>query len=101
MLDKLYSLAASGSIELVVGQDDGAQFCPSNIITRNLQNKQTANVTFLHGADELEMLILASYLDLPTAEVNIIIEDEDTLNAYFPYEAADLKTVLAEKHRFC
>lgn len=100
MLDKLYSLAASGSIELVVGQDDGAQFCPSNIITRNLQNKQTANVTFLHGADELEMLILASYLDLPTAEVNIIIEDEDTLNAYFPYEAADLKTVLAEKLAF-
>lgn len=100
MLTALESLAANGSCTLIIGQDDAAEYCPANIIKRDILARNTANVSFIHGADELEMLILSSYLDLPPSEINIIIEDESALKTYFPYEGADLATILKEKLAF-
>ena len=97
LLDRLQQMAADGLCEVVIGQDDGEEYCPSNILKRQILANPTDNLTFVHGADELTMLILASFVDLPPSEVNIIIDDESAWSKYFPYEAADLTTILNEK----
>ena len=97
LLAELQQMAAAGLCEVVVGQDDGEEYCPSNILKRQISSNPTENLTFIHGADELTMLILASFVDLPPAEVQIIIDDESAWSKYFPYEAADLATILKEK----
>ena len=97
LLKQLQQMAANGLCEVVIGQDDGEEYCPSNILKRRILANPTANLTFVHGADELTMLILASFVDLPPSEVQIIIDDESAWSKYFPYEAADLTTILNEK----
>ena len=97
LLKQLQQMAANGLCEVVIGQDDGEEYCPSNILKRRILANPTANLTFVHGADELTMLILASFVDLPPSEVQIIIDDESAWSKYFPYEAADLATILKEK----
>lgn len=97
LLDQLQQMAADGLCEVVVGQDDGEEYCPSNILKRQILANPNENITFVHGADELTMLILASFVDLPPSEVKIIIDDESAWAKYFPYEAADLATILNEK----
>lgn len=100
MIEQLESLANKGYFNLVIGQDDASEYCPSNIIKRHILARDSAQVTFIHGADELTMLILASYLDLPPLEANIIIDDSEALNTYFPYEADTLSAILSEKLAF-
>ena len=97
LLKQLQQMAADGLCEVVIGQDDGEEYCPSNILKRQILANPTDNLTFVHGADELTMLILASFVDLPPSEVQIIIDDESAWSKYFPYEAADLTTILKEK----
>lgn len=100
MIERLEDLANQGYFNLFIGQDDASEYCPANIIKRHILSRNSENVTFIHGADELTMLILASYLDLPPLEVNIIIDDVEALNTYFPYEADTLSAILSEKLAF-
>lgn len=82
----------------IIGQDDGEQWCPSNDIIRQLQQIASDNVTIIHGADELTMLLIANMTadNQPTA-VNLRYTAPERLKDYYPYEAADLETIINEK----
>ena len=83
-------------VSLVIGQDDAQQYCPSNIVYRAIGEQAGEHVTLLHGADELTMLTLARYAAEPVA-LNIVYSDETFTDAYYPYEGADLASIIAEK----
>jgi len=87
---------AKDNLSLIIGQDDAQQYCPSNIIYRALGKIDNPNLFLLHGADELTMLAVASYQSTP-ASINIIFSNTDDTTRYYPYEAADLTTILSEK----
>lgn len=97
-LNKL-SKYAQNNVSLVIGQDDAQQYCPSNAIYRSMEKLENENITTLHGADELTMLTIARYNAKPVS-LNILYSDENYMNTYYPYEAADLKTVIQEKANY-
>ncbi|MGB5822890.1 MAG: DUF4127 family protein [Proteocatella sp.] len=91
------NLADKGVIKrYFIGQDDGEQFAPSNIIYRNLLNKSYKNVTVQKGADELTMMICA--MENKTAhEINLVYTNPAAVTAYLPYESASLEDIVQEK----
>lgn len=94
---KLGELADSGVLKnYFIGQDDGEEFAPSNIIYRKLLAKAYKNVTIQKGADELTMMICA--MDHPKPrEINLVYTNPNATSAYLPYESAPLKNIVAEK----
>lgn len=97
--NKLGELANSGVLKnYFIGQDDGEEFAPSNIIYRKLLEKAYKNVTIQKGADELTMMICA--LDSPKPrEINLVYTNPGSTSAYLPYESAPLKNIVDEKLR--
>ena len=87
---------AKGNVSLVIGQDDAQQYCPSNIVYRAMSELMHDNITLLHGADELTMMTVAKFAAQPSS-LNVIYSDEAYLEEYYPYEAAELQTVIEEK----
>lgn len=97
--ETLAQLAKDGYIDhYFVGQDDGEQWGIANTIARQLENRRQDNLTLLHGADELTMLLCARIINQgePTA-VNLLYTTPEKLSTYYPYEAADLATIIEEK----
>ncbi|MGL5257421.1 MAG: DUF4127 family protein [Proteocatella sp.] len=94
---KLGELANSGVLKnYFIGQDDGEEFAPSNIIYRKLLEKAYKNVTIQKGADELTMMICA--MDNPKPrEINLVYTNPDAISTYLPYESAPLKNIVNEK----
>ncbi|WP_028828604.1 DUF4127 family protein [Proteocatella sphenisci] len=79
-----------------IGQDDGEQFAPSNIIYRSLLSGSHKNVIVQKGADELTMMICA--LENPTPhEINLVYTNPSLVNTYLPYESAPLNEIVKEK----
>lgn len=99
LADSLADMTQSGWIDqLIIGQDDAEAWCPSNTIYRQLQERQNENLTLIHGADELTMLLVAKAVNqLPPLEVKILYTDPTRQSDYYPYEAADLATIVADK----
>jgi len=90
-------LADSGVIKsYFIGQDDGEQFAPSNIIYRNLLKKSYKNVTVQKGADELTMMICAKDNKTPY-EINLVYTNPGAIAEYLPYESASLGEIVQEK----
>lgn len=94
---KLGELANSGVLKnYFIGQDDGEEFAPSNIIYRKLLEKAYKNVTIQKGADELTMMICA--MDSPKPrEINLVYTNPEATSTYLPYESAPLKNIVNEK----
>lgn len=94
---KLGELANSGVLKnYFIGQDDGEEFAPSNIIYRKLLEKAYKNVTIQKGADELTMMICA--MDNPKPrEINLVYTNPEATSTYLPYESAPLKNIVNEK----
>lgn len=113
---RLISLAADGRIDqLVVGLDDAAPYGLSVQIFNLLKNGEDAGeaaaakegpdpdqVAFLHGADELTMLVLAGELALPGRALNFepVWLDPADETAVFPFEGIPAGRMLAEKIAF-
>lgn len=99
LAEGLAHLAQEGAVKrVIIGQDDAEERCPSNIIYRDLKARQIENLTLIHGADELTMLLLADAVnDQPPLGVNIIYTNPALSDAIFPYEAAPLSEIVAEK----
>lgn len=101
LVDSLSELANQGKIsELVIGQDDGEKFAPSNIIFRKMQQKGYQNVSMQKGADEITMMILASYEAPKDLEVNVVYTNPEKASEYLPYESAPLNNIVSEKLKF-
>ena len=79
-----------------IGQDDGEQFAPSNIIYRSLLSGSHKNVIVQKGADELTMMICALENPAPR-EINLIYTNPALVNNYLPYESAPLDEIVKEK----
>lgn len=90
-------LADSGIVKnYFIGQDDGEQFAPSNIIYRNLLEKSYKNVTVQKGADELTMMICALQ-NKAAHEINLVYTNPVAIAEYLPYESASLEEIVQEK----
>ena len=99
LAEGLAQLAQNGTINrLIIGQDDAQALCPANIIYRDLQNLQIPNLTLIHGADEITMLLVANAVNnQPPLGVNIIYTNPALAQTYFPYEAAPLTELINDK----
>ena len=90
---------AKENVQLVIGQDDAQQYCPSNIIYRAMNEIDNANISMLHGADELTMLTVAKYTAIPST-LKVVYSDSADAERYYPYEAADLASIIEEKAKY-
>ena len=99
LAESLASLAEDGVLDqVIIGQDDAEKWCPSNIIYRALKAQENENLTLIHGADELSMLLVARAVNpAPEAGVNIIYTNPDKVLDIYPYEAAPLAEMAADK----
>lgn len=99
LAEGLAALAQNGTVSrVIIGQDDAETWCPSNIIYRSLQSRQIENLTLVRGADELTMLLVANAVnDQPPLGVQIVYSDPALADTYYPYEAAPLHELIAEK----
>ena len=99
LAEGLTHLAQSGAAKrVIIGQDDAETWCPSNIIYRDLQAREIENLTLIRGADELTMLLIADTVNTqPPLGVRSIYTDPALAESYFPYEAAPLQELVAEK----
>lgn len=94
---KISKMAEDGVIQnYYIGQDDGEQFAPSNIIYRSLLSESRKNVIVQKGADELTMMICASQNPTPH-EINLVYTNPSLVNDYLPYESAPLSDIVKEK----
>ena len=101
LVEELSDLAEKGCIDrLIIGQDDAEEWSFSNLIYQKIEQKQQNNITTVHGADELTMLILANRIEQTPQPVRIIYTNPQKLDSFYPYEAADLKTIVAVKLAF-
>lgn len=90
-------LAGQGLIKkYYIGQDDGEQFAPSNIIYRSLLSKEHENVVVQKGADELTMMICAQENPSPH-EIKLVYSNPELMKEYLPYESAPLDEIVSEK----
>lgn len=95
----LDALTAEGLIDqLLVSQDDGAEYCPANITFRSLAD-HAENTQLIYGADELSMLLVAnlSAAGLDASPVRIVYSDDADRSRIYPYEAASLEEMTAQK----
>lgn len=95
----LDALTAEGLIDqLLVSQDDGAEYCPANITFRSLAD-HAENTQLIYGADELSMLFVAnlSAAGLDASPVRIVYSDDADRSRIYPYEAASLEEMTAQK----
>lgn len=95
----LDALTAEGLIDqLLVSQDDGAEYCPANITFRSLAD-HAENTQLIYGADELSMLLMAnlSAAGLDASPVRIVYSDDADRSRIYPYEAASLEEMTAQK----
>lgn len=94
-------LADKGIINrYIIGQDDAEEWSFSNIIYREMASRNQSSLTTIHGADELTMLILANMVSTEPKPVRIVYTNPDKMDTYYPYEAADLQTIVATKLAF-
>lgn len=101
LVNTLAELTEQGKIsQLVVGQDDGEKFAPSNIIFREIQKKGYKNVSMQKGADEITMMILSAYEAPQDLEVNVVYTNPIKASEYLPYESAPLNNIVSEKLKF-
>ena len=99
LAQSLDALAADGLIDqLLISQDDGAEYSPANITFRSLA-EHSDNTQLLHGADELAMLLVSdlSAKGLAETPVRIIYSDEDAKATTYPYEAIPLAEMATQK----
>lgn len=95
----LDALTAEGLIDqLLVSQDDGAEYCPANITFRSLAD-HAENTQLIYGADELSMLLVAnlSAAGLDASPVRIVYSDDADRSRIYPYETASLEEMTAQK----
>ncbi len=99
LAEGLTRFAQNGAAKrVIIGQDDAETWCPSNIIYRDLKARQIENLTLIRGADELTMLLVADTVNTqPPLGVRIVYTDPTLAERYFPYEAAPLNELVAEK----
>ena len=99
LVKSLIILANEGLIDqYLIGQDDAEEYGLSNKIVRALAPKLNDRVQFVHGADELTMMVLARQLPLKeNLGLNIQYTNEGLKEAYFPFEAASLENVVKTK----
>lgn len=99
LAQSLDSLAADDLIDqLLISQDDGAEYCPANITFRSLAD-HAENTQLIYGADELSMLLVAnlSAAGLDASPVRIVYSDDADRSRIYPYEAASLEEMTAQK----
>jgi len=99
LVESLISFANEGLIDhYLIGQDDAEEYGLSNKIVRELTPKLNDKVQFVHGADELTMLVLARVLPLKeNLSLKVEYSNRDLKEAYFPFEAASLENVVKTK----
>jgi len=101
LVKALAILAEKGLIDhLIIGQDDAEEWSFSNLIYQKMEQRQNSNITTVHGADELTMLILANRLEQEPLPVRIVYTNPYKLDNFYPYEAADLQTIVNVKLAF-
>lgn len=99
LAQSLDALAADGLIDqLLISQDDGAEYSPANITFRSLA-EHSENTQLLHGADELAMLLVSnlSAAGLTETSVRISYSDENAKTTTYPYEAIPLAEMTTQK----
>lgn len=97
--DAIISFANEGLIDqYLIGQDDAEEYGLSNKIIRSLAPSFNEKVRFVHGADELTMLVLAKEI-LPNLKEKIAITyiNPELKNTFFPFEASPLEDVINTK----
>lgn len=101
LTEGLVALAEKDFIDhLIIGQDDAEEWSFSNLIYQKIAEQEQDNISTIHGADELSMLILANKVAQEPLPVRIIYTNPAKLTEYYPYEAADLETIVAVKLAF-
>ncbi len=99
--EKLIFLTKRGLIdELLIGQDDAQKYGLSNKIVREIRPYLNEHIHFVHGADELTMLVLARNIiaeTLPAIEIKYANENN---KGYYPFEAEKLEDVLLAKMNY-